>query len=394
MADEQRIEQKLFESGVIEKAKAWRQHIHANPELKYEEVATSQFIADILEEAGIEVERDWAQTGVVGILKKGNGTKSLGLRADIDALPIVEETGVDYASTTEGLMHACGHDGHTAMLLGAAVYLAEHGKFDGTVYFLFQPAEEGGAGAKAMVDEGLFEKFQIDEVYGIHNWPGSPLGDITINDGAMMASVDSFDINVRGVGTHAAMPNMGKDAIVAASEIVGDLQNVVARHLAPTESAVLSITAFNAGNVYNVIPEHVNLKGTVRALEEDVRVRVRDKLHQRVRDLAIVHECTAEVIYNEIYPPTINHAESAQSARSIASQVFGDDRVHSDVPASMAAEDFAFMLNAKTGAYIWLGVDEPGRPTESLHSPRFDFNDNALPTGIGLWVSLTESKLA
>lgn len=379
---------------LVQDATQWRHTIHANPELGFEEHDTADLIAGVLEDAGIEVHRGLAGTGVVGVLRKGSGGASIGLRADIDALPIVEQSGVPYASAHDGRMHACGHDGHTSILLGAAVHLARHGEFNGTVYFYFQPAEENLGGGKLMVEEGLFEQFDADEVYGLHNWPGMPLGEVCINDGVMMGSFDIFDIIVTGRGAHAAMPHLGRDPIVAASELVTSLQTLVSRRVSPLESAVLTITQFQAGSTYNVIPESVHLRGTIRALSEDVRLTVKEKFLERVESLAGFHECTVDVNYQDCYPATINDPEAAASAREVLRGTFGADTVVEGRDPSMASEDFAFMLNEKKGAYIWLGVDEPGRATEFLHSPKFDFNDNALPLGIELWVDLVEKKLA
>ena len=263
---------------IIEQATAWRRHLHAHPELGFEEHGTSNFIAETLESLGIEVHRGIAITGVVGVLKRGTSERSIGLRADMDALPLVELGDVDYRSKNEGSMHACGHDGHSAMLLGAASYLSQYGDFDGTVYFIFQPAEENLAGGRAMVEDGLFERFQIDQVYGMHNWPGRPLGDICVNDEAMMASFDIFDISLVGRGGHAAIPENARDPIVAAAELVQHLQSIVSRRISAHDSAVLSITQISGGETYNIIPEEVKLKGTVRALSELVRLQVKEQL--------------------------------------------------------------------------------------------------------------------
>lgn len=379
---------------LLEEAKAWRHQFHANPELGFEEVQTAGMVASILAGLGIEVHEGIAGTGVVGVLKKGSGNKSLAIRADMDALPMQELNQSAHCSTKAGKMHACGHDGHTAILLGAAKYLAQQGRFDGTVYFVFQPAEENKGGGRAMVEAGLFERFAIDEIYGLHNWPGRALGEVCINDGAMMASFDIFDIYLKGVGAHAAMPELGADPIVAGAQLVTGLQSIVSRSISPLQSAVLSITQFQSGDTYNIIPEGAHLKGTVRAFSEEVRQTVKSNLIHAVQSLPSLQGVQGVIDYQECYPATINDASCAQKLRAIAMQVFGEDKVFGDVLPTMASEDFSFMLNHKKGAYVWLGADEPNRPSTSLHNPYYDFNDNLLPIGIKLWVSLVESSLA
>ncbi|HZJ96897.1 MAG TPA: M20 aminoacylase family protein [Oligella sp.] len=374
---------------IIEQATAWRRHLHAHPELGFEEHGTSNFIAETLESLGIEVHRGIAITGVVGVLKRGTSERSIGLRADMDALPLVELGDVDYRSKNEGSMHACGHDGHSAMLLGAASYLSQYGDFDGTVYFIFQPAEENLAGGRAMVEDGLFERFQIDQVYGMHNWPGRPLGDICVNDEAMMASFDIFDISLVGRGGHAAIPENTRDPIVAAAELVQHLQSIVSRRISAHDSAVLSITQISGGETYNIIPEEVKLKGTVRALSELVRLQVKEQLIKAVESLPVLREVKGSIDYQDRYPATINTPEKALKVREIAAAVFGEERVFQGLLPSMASEDFSFMLREKPGAYIWLGVDGE-TPSAALHNPYYDFNDDALPIGILLWVSLVE----
>ena len=374
---------------IVEQAIAWRRHLHTHPELGFEEHGTSAFIADTLEGLGMEVHRGIAKTGVVGVLKRGTSSKSIGLRADMDALPLVELGDVDYRSKNEGSMHACGHDGHTAMLLGAASYLIQHGQFDGTVYFIFQPAEENLAGGRAMVEDGLFERFQIDQVYGMHNWPGRPLGDICVNDEAMMASFDIFDISLVGQGGHAAIPENTRDPIVAAAELVQHLQSIVSRRVSAHDSAVLSITQISGGDTYNIIPEEVKLKGTVRALSESVRLEVKQQLIKAVESLPALRGVKGSIDYQDCYPATINTPEKAAKVRAIAADVFGAERVFEGLLPSMASEDFSFMLREKPGAYVWLGVDGE-KPSAALHNPYYDFNDEALPIGLRLWVSLVE----
>ncbi|NLJ52459.1 MAG: amidohydrolase [Alcaligenaceae bacterium] len=377
---------------MLEQVTAWRRHLHAHPELGFEEHHTSEFIAKTLSELGIEVHRGIAKTGVVGVLKRGTSARSIGLRADMDALPLVELGEVEYRSTHVGSMHACGHDGHTAMLLGAAKYLSQHGKFDGTVYFIFQPAEENLGGGRAMVEDGLFERFSIDQVYGMHNWPGRPLGDICVNDEAMMASFDIFDIELVGHGGHAAIPEKTRDPIVAAAELVQHLQSIISRRVSAHDAAVLSVTQISGGETYNIIPEKVQLKGTVRALNESVRLEVKQQLIKAVESLPLLREVKGSIDYQDGYPATINTPERAQKVRSIVAQVFGQERVFEGVLPSMASEDFSFMLREKAGAYIWLGVDDPSgeKPSAPLHNPYYDFNDDALEIGIRIWVSLVE----
>lgn len=377
----------------VEQAIKWRHHLHQHPELGFEEYGTSQLVIEVLKGLGMEVHVDLAKTGVVGVLKKGSGDRSIGIRADMDALPMQELNDMSYASKQQGKMHACGHDGHTAILLGAAAYLAEHGKFDGTVYFIFQPAEENLGGGRAMVDEGLFQKFSIDEIYGLHNWPGRPLGDICVNDGAMMASFDIFDITLQGVGTHAAMPENGRDTILAAAEFIISIQRIISREITPLQSAVLSITQISAGDTYNIIPEYVTLKGTVRALNEEVRLSIKNRLIQCVEHLPAVHGVKGSIDYQERYPATINNDQCAAHIRQVAQQSFGVDKVFSGVLPTMASEDFSFMLNAKKGAYVWLGVDDEDKASAPLHNPYYDFNDKAVGIGMKLWVDLVEQTL-
>lgn len=379
---------------IVKQAIAWRQHLHQNPELGFEEHQTSALVKEILTNLGIQVYTGFAKTGVVGVLKKGISNKSIGIRADMDALPIQELNDLSYNSKQAGKMHACGHDGHTAILLGAATYLAKYGQFDGTVYFIFQPAEENLGGGLAMVNDGLFERFVIDEVYGLHNWPGRPLGEICVNDGAMMASFDVFDITLTGVGAHAAMPENGKDPILAAASLITSIQSIISREITPLKSAVLSITQIIGGDTYNIIPESVTLKGTVRALDETTRITVKQRLIDHVQALSILHGVKGEINYQECYPATINNADCAKHIRQIAQKTSGVMKVIADVPPTMASEDFSFMLNQQKGAYVWLGVDEADKPSISLHNPYYDFNDNAIVIGINLWVNLVEQTLS
>lgn len=379
---------------IIDEAIAWRQHLHAYPELGFNEYRTSQLVADVLSQLGMEVYTGIAETGVVGILKRGSSTRSIGLRADMDALPMKELNTFSHCSKEHGCMHACGHDGHTAMLLGAAKHLALHGDFDGCIYFIFQPAEENMGGGKKMVEEGLFERFAIDEIYGLHNMPGKPLGDFCVNDGAMMASLDIFDITLQGKGAHAAMPEKGHDPIVAAAELITSIQSIVSREISPLEAGVVSVTQIVGGDTYNIIPDAVLLKGTVRALSENVRVTLKHQLIERVRLISALHQMEGTIDYQERYPATVNDAICARKMREVIASTFGQDKVFENVLPIMASEDFSFMLNEKQGAYAWMGTDEEGLPTINLHNPHYDFNDHAIPIGIQFWVSLAEMQLA
>lgn len=372
----------------------WRHQLHRHPEICYEELWTSDFIADKLAEFGIDVVRGLASTGVVGILKgKTDGGRSIGLRADMDGLPMPETNNFEYKSKTDGRMHACGHDGHMTMLLGAARYLAETRNFDGTVYFIFQPAEEGGAGAAKMIEEGLFVDYQIETVWGMHNWPGLPAGEIAVSEDASMASADHFEMTVTGRGGHAAMPHQAIDPVLAAAHIVQALQMLVSRQTNPQDSSVLSITTIHGGSAFNVIPDEVTLGGTVRAFCPETRVRLEQSLRDVSRLTAEAHGCAVTLDWREGYPPTVNHQAEAMRAADVARTVVGPERVHMNPEPSMGAEDFAFMLEAKPGAYIWLGAGEAvaGR---MLHNTGYDFNDEILPTGTSYWAALVESELA
>ena len=372
----------------------WRHQLHRHPEICYEELWTSDFIAGKLAEFGIDVVRGLASTGVVGILKgKTDGGRSIGLRADMDGLPMPETNNFEYKSKTDGRMHACGHDGHMTMLLGAARYLAETRNFDGTVYFIFQPAEEGGAGAAKMIDEGLFVDHQIETVWGMHNWPGLPAGEIAVSEGASMASADHFEMTVTGRGGHAAMPHQAIDPVLAAAHIVQALQMLVSRQTNPQDSSVLSITTIHGGSAFNVIPDKVILGGTVRAFRPGTRARLEQSLRDVSRLSAEAHGCTVALDWRKGYPPTVNHQAEAIRAADVARAVVGADRVHMNPEPSMGAEDFAFMLEAKPGAYIWLGAGE-AEAGRMLHNTGYDFNDEILPTGTSYWAALVESELA
>jgi amidohydrolase len=370
----------------------WRRHLHAYPELAFEERLTAAFVAERLAEFGIAVHRGLAGTGVVGTLATGDGP-AIALRADLDGLPICEANDFAHRSTHAGTMHACGHDGHTAMLLGAARYLAETRGFRGTVHFIFQPAEENEGGARKMIEEGLFERFPVRSVYGMHNLPGRPVGRMAMRPGPMMAAFDIFEITVTGKGAHAAMPHLGSDPTVAASTIVTALQTVTSRAIDPQDAAVVSVTQFHAGDTWNVIPERAVLRGTTRALRTDVQDSVEAAVHRIAEGIAATHGVGAQVHYERRYPPTINDPAETDRAAAAAVAVAGEGNVDRDPSPSMGSEDFAFMLREKPGCYVWIGngADAGGC---TLHNPRYDFNDEILPLGASYWATLVESVLA
>ncbi|MEX3011605.1 M20 aminoacylase family protein [Hoeflea sp. TYP-13] len=370
----------------------WRRHLHTHPELLFDVHETAGFVEEKLKAFGCdEVVTGLGRTGVVGIIKgRNSGTERvIGLRADMDALPIKETTGKPWASTTDGKMHACGHDGHTAMLLGAAKYLTETRNFDGTVAVIFQPAEEGGAGGDEMVKDGMMERFGIQEVFGMHNMPGLAVGEFAIRSGAIMAATDEFTITVRGKGGHAAMPYQTIDPITIGAQIVSGLQLIASRNADPLESIVVSVTKFNAGSAYNVIPEEAELAGTVRTLDADVRAMAEERISQIVHNIADAHNAEASIHYHRGYPVTFNHADQTEFAISIAGEIAGADKVNSEVAPTMGGEDFSFMLQARPGSFIFIGNGD----TASLHHPEYDFNDEVIPHGVTYWVKLAETAL-
>ena len=372
---------------------AWRRHLHQNPELGYEEVETAAFVAARLREMGVdEVHEGIGRTGVVGVLRAGTGERRIGLRADMDALPIEEATGLPHASTRPGKMHACGHDGHTAMLLGAARYLAETRHFDGTVYLVFQPAEEGRAGARAMLEDGLLQRFPIEEIYGLHNWPSMPAGQFAMCTGPAMAASDEFRITIKGKGCHAAMPHIGLDPVLVGAQIVLGLQGIVSRETDPLDNAVLSVTQFRAGQAFNVVPETAVLNGTVRTFAAETRKRIERRLGEVAGGIARSFGLETEIAYRLGYPPTVNHAREAAFGADAAALVVGEERVDRAPRPVMGAEDFAFMLEALPGSYIWMGSGA-GADAPPLHSAHYDFNDEALPLGVSYWAKLVESRL-
>jgi hippurate hydrolase len=370
----------------------WRRKLHAFPETAFEEHQTAAFVAARLREFGAEVSEGIAGTGVVGTVVNGDG-RAIGLRADLDALPIREENAFPHRSTRDGKMHACGHDGHTVMLLAAARHLAKTRAFRGTVRFIFQPAEENEAGGRAMVEDGLFHRFPIDSVYGLHNWPGLEEGGIAVRAGPIMAACDFFEIEINGRGSHGGMPHLGTDVIVAAASLVTALQTVVSRHTDPQDAAVLSATQIHAGETWNVLPAVAVLRGTTRAFRPAVQDALEAAIRRIAAHVAKAHDCTSRVDYRRQYPPTINSAEESERAARAAASIVGAERVMRTADPSMGAEDFAFMLAERPGCYVWLGADR-GDSGAGLHTPRYDFNDRILPIGASYWVALVEQELA
>lgn len=377
-----------------------RRQIHAFPELSFEEVKTAALVKDQLRAWGIPFIEGLASTGVVGIIKNGNNSKAIGLRADMDALPMQEINQFAHTSLHPGKMHACGHDGHTAMLLSAAHYLSQHRYFDGTVYLIFQPAEEGGGGARRMIEEGLFERCPMEAVFGMHNWPGIPVGSFGVKSGGMMASSNEFEVRIKGKGAHAAQPQKGIDPIMVAVQIAQSWQSIVSRNVNPLEPAVLSITQIHSGSATNVIPDEAVLVGTVRTFSTTVL----DLIEQRMQTIAQATAAAfdAEIVFNfqRNYPPLINHVEETRFALEVMRQLVGEQNVNAEVEATMGAEDFAFMLEAKPGCYVFIGNGEGDHRSAghglgpcNLHNPSYDFNDALLPIGASYWVRLVEAYL-
>ena len=375
---------------------AWRRDLHAHPQTAFEETYASEFIATRLKAAGIKVHQGMAKTGVVGTLQGKSAAKgpvkSIGLRADIDALDITETTGLPYQSQFPGKMHACGHDGHTTMLLGAALYLAETRNFSGTVQFIFQPAEENEGGGKVMCQEGLFEKFPVDCGLGMHNWPGLPLGEFAVRTGPCMAAFDVFEIRVTGKGTHAAMPHLGIDPIVAAAQIVTALQTLVSRNTAAIDQLVLTITQFHAGDTWNVIPGEAVLRGTVRTFSPAVQDAAEAGMKRVLDGVATGLGCTASLRYERRYPATVNTDAETGWAVETAADIVGAPNVHTDPPPCMGSEDFAYMLQERPGCYIWAG-NGPSDNNRLLHNAKYDFNDDLIPIGSTYWARLVERLL-
>jgi amidohydrolase len=370
----------------------WRRHLHANPELAYQEKKTAAFVAAKLRAFGLEVHEGLGGTGVVGVLRRGNGPM-VALRADMDALPITEMTGLPYASETAGVMHACGHDGHTAMLLGAAQILTETPPANGSIIFIFQPAEEGEAGGKAMMEDGLFRDFPAASVYGLHNWPGIPEGQFAVRAGAVMAAFDTFEVIVEGHGSHAAMPHQGIDPIAVSAQLYQAWQLIVSRNVNPTDATVISVTQIHAGDSWNVLPDTVVLRGTVRTLRAQTREMMRAQMAERADLICRAFGARAKFAWQERYPPTINTTAEAEVARLAATDAGSAGEVLTDLAPSMASEDFAYMLQEKPGAYTWLGSG-PADNGKNLHSARYDFNDALLPVGVEYWVRLAHRVLS
>ncbi len=371
----------------------WRHDIHRHPELAFEENRTAGIVAGLLTEWGLEVHREIGKTGVVGVLRKGTGKRSIGLRADMDALKIQEQNDCAYRSCHEGKMHACGHDGHTAMLLGAARMLSAAGEFDGTAVFIFQPAEEHGEGARAMLADGLFERFPVDGVYAIHNFPSLETGHFAVRAGSIMAAEDNFEIVIDGTGCHAAMPHLGRDPIVIGSEIVVAMQSLVARTLDPMEHAVVSFTEFLTDGTVNVVPGRVVLKGDTRSLTTAVQDHIEATMERIVAGVCAAHGAAYKFDYRRNFVPTINTETEAAIAAEVAASVAGPDKVVGDSRPVMTSEDFGYMLQARPGAYVLLGNGVDGIGGCSLHNPRYDFNDEILTIGADFWVELVQSQL-
>ena len=372
--------------------RTWRHHLHAHPETAFEEAATSAFVADRLAAFGLEVHTGLAGTGVVGVLRNGASDAAIGMRADLDALHIHEQSGVPHASRHDGKMHACGHDGHTTMLLGAARALAQRRNFAGTAYFIFQPAEENEGGGRVMVAEGLFDRFPMQAVYGMHNWPEQPLGTIALREGPLMGAYDVFEIVATGRGAHAAMPHLGRDPMPFAAHVINALQTIVARNIHPLEAGVVSVTQVHGGDTWNVIPQEVVLRGTARSFVPAVQDTIERRLSEIVNGLAATFDVTATLRYERRYPATVNTPAETRHALAAATALLGVDRVDTSPTPSMGSEDFAFMLQAKPGCYVWLGGSRgPGTP--NLHNPHYDFNDDALAVGASYWVTLAEQQL-
>ena len=379
-----------------EEMTGWRRDLHAHPELGFEEQRTSDFVASQLRAFGIEVHRGIGRTGLVGVLRAGSARRGIGLRADMDCLPIQEENSFSYKSKHSGRMHACGHDGHTTMLLGAAKYLAATKNFDGTVNFIFQPAEEGLGGAKAMVADGLFKRFPCEAIFGMHNRPGMPLGRFAVRSGPMMAGGAFFDIDIEGRGAHGARPEAGVDSVLVAAHVTAALQSIVARNVRPVDTAVLSVTQIHGGNAYNVIPQTARLSGTVRAFSNEVMELIGRNLARVAEGVAAGFGAKAKSDFRVIFPPTVNDPREADYAAGICAEIVGAERVKRDPALIMASEDFSFMLNEVPGCYINIGNGDgtDGGGACEVHNPAYDFNDKALPYGASFFARLVEKRLA
>jgi hippurate hydrolase len=376
-----------------EKIATVRRDIHAHPELAFNEHRTADVVADYLEKLGLEVHRGLAGTGVVAKISAGSSTRAIGLRADMDALPLKELNTFSHHSTIDGKMHACGHDGHTAMLLGAAEALAKTRNFDGTVYLIFQPAEEHEGGGRVMVEEGLFDKFPMEMVFGLHNWPGMEPGTMSVIEGPVMAGTDRFEITVTGRGGHAAMPHQANDAVVASATLITNLQTLVSRNTDPQEATVVSVTRIHAGHADNILPNSVVMGGTVRSLKPELKDMMEAGVRRICAGVETMFGVDIKLVYSYGYPPTINAKQATDHARAVAEKVVGKDKLLTHLKPSMGAEDFAYMAAVKPGCYVWLG-NGLGEGGCMLHSPHYDFNDAVIPTGIRYWLTLAETILA
>jgi len=378
-----------------EQMQVWRRHLHQHPETAFEEFETSAFIVGVLNDLGLTVHQGLAGTGVVATLKVGNSDACIALRADMDALPVQELNDIQHRSQTAGKMHACGHDGHTAMLLGAAKHLAQNPDFDGTVYFIFQPAEESFGGAERMIKDGLFELFPAQRVFGMHNFPDVPQGQFAAKAGAMMASFDTFEIILHGKGCHAAKPHQGHDPLLAASQLVVALQSIVSRDIAPHQPAVVSVTQIHGGTTWNIIPETAQICGTFRCLNDEVRAQIKQRIEEISASVGAAMQVKAEVRFNPgtvAYPATINSVVETHQALDVAASLVGEENINREPQPSMGAEDFSFMLQQKPGCYVWLG----GNTAETkglLHHPQYDFNDAILGVGAAYWVRLVQTLM-
>jgi amidohydrolase len=379
-------------AGLTPEVVAWRQAIHADPELGFQEHRTAAFVADKLRSFGLEVHQGIGGTGVVGTLRRGRSNRAIALRAELDALPVQECTGLAYASKNAGVMHACGHDGHAAMLLGAAKLLSGAANFDGVVHFVFQPAEENEGGGQRMIEAGLFERFPVEAAYAVHAWPGLPAGEIHTRAGAMMAAVDNFQLRFTGLGAHAAMPHLGDDPLLAAAEFAGSVQRVVSRSVDPQTALVVSLTQIHGGNFGNIVPGEVWLQGTCRFLAPGLSVHLEQQIARIAEGIALAHGVVARLDYRVGYPPLVNPEAGHRRAVEAAVAAVGPDRVVTDFAPSLGCEDFAFMIRAVGGAYVWIGAG-PAGPGEGLHGDRYVFNDELVPVVLRFWRALVEQSL-
>ena len=376
---------------MLKEMKEWRHDLHKIPEIGLKELETSKYIQAKLDSWNIQYKKGYSNTGIVAWVKgnKGNTDKSIGLRADFDALPMSEKNIFDHRSQNEGMMHACGHDGHTTMLLGALKYLSENPEFDGTTYFIFQPGEEGWGGGEKMIKDGMFKDFKIDEVYALHNWPDLPVGQFGVSSGPMMASVEDFDIIIQGKGGHAAIPDLTVDPVVISSQIILAIQTIISRKLNPIDKGLISVTKIHAGSAYNVIDDEVKLGGTIRTFKDETRKIIEEKMTNIVKGIAQSSGAIADITFKKLYPATINHEKNSLFASNVAKELVGKDNVLTEVEPSMGGEDFSFLLNEKPGSYLYIGQKDD-KHKSNLHTTNYDFNDNILPIGVNFWVNLVK----